>query len=392
MNVVDLLLVGALGIAAYRGWRRGALSQMFAFGGAAIGLVAGGLFAPDVASAFVDRPGLGLSLATMAILLALLTIGQALGFFLGLRLRDAAHRSGVGVADSTVGVAVGVAVLLLAMWIAGATLAQGPTPLIAQQVRSSTILTSIDRALPPPPDLFGRVAAYLDTQGFPQVFAGLGGATAPPVDPPTEASVAAAAAAGAPSTVQIEGLGCGGVSAGSGVVVAPGFVVTNAHVVAGAEVLNVRDPSGTHDAVAVHVDADLDLAVLSVPATTATPLAWASSPADRGTFGATLGHPGGQRELNVRAAAVRGRQEALGRDIYGGSVTSRDILTLSADVRPGDSGGPFVTQAGEIGGIVFAASTTDGGVGYALTTERVRPDVDAAIARNVAVGTGACRY
>ncbi|CAN5118900.1 MarP family serine protease [soil metagenome] len=392
MNVVDVLLVLALLIAAYRGWRRGAVSQVFAYGGAGAGLVAGALLAPDLASRFVDRPGVTLSLTTITIMLVLLVLGQTIGFLLGIRMRDAFHRSGVGAADSTVGVAVGVSALLLVIWIIGSTLAQGPTPSLARQLRDSAILTAMDDALPPPPDLFGRVAAYLDTQGFPQVFAGLGGATAPPVELPGDASVAAAAAAGAPATVQVEGLGCGGVSSGSGVVVAPGFIVTNAHVVAGSELLNVRDAGGTHDAVTIHVDPNLDLAVLASPTATATPLAWTDVPADRGTSGATLGHPSGQRQLNVRPAAVRGRQAALGRDIYGASVTSRDILTLSADVRPGDSGGPFVTEAGLIGGIVFAASTTDGGVGFALTAERVRPDVDAAIARNVAVPTGNCRY
>jgi S1-C subfamily serine protease len=271
-------------------------------------------------------------------------------------------------------------------------LAQGPIPAVAQQIRSSQILTALDDALPPPPDVFGRVAAYLDTQGFPQVFAGLGGTTAPPVDPPAEGAVAAAAAAGTPATVQVESLGCGGVSSGSGVVVQPGFIVTNAHVVAGGEVLNVRDGGGTHDAVAILVDPNLDLAVLSSPGAVATPLPWAVTPAERGVAGATLGFPGGQRELNIRPAAVRTRQEALGRDIYGGGVVSRQILVLESGVRPGDSGGPFVTADGQIGGIVFAASTSDGGLGFALTAERVRPDVDAAIARNTSVPTGPCRY
>jgi S1-C subfamily serine protease len=392
VNIVDGVIAVALIMACVRGWRRGAVSQVAAYGGAGIGLVAGGLFAPDIASRFIDQPGTSLSLTTVAILLAMLTLGQTLGFAVGLRLRESFHRSGVGPADSTVGVAVGVVALLLVIWIAGATLSQGPIAAVSRQIRGSTVLATLDQTLPPPPDIFGRVASYLDTQGFPQVFAGFGGATAPPVAPPGDGAVAAAAAAGAPATVQIEGIGCGGISSGSGVVVLPGFIVTNAHVVAGAEILNVRDAGGTHDAVAVHVDPDLDLAVVSSPAATATPLPWASVPAQRGTVGATLGHPGGQRQLNVRAAAVRARQEALGRDIYGRGVTSRDILTLSAGVRPGDSGGPFVTEAGEIGGIIFAASTTDGEVGYALTAERVRPDVDAAIARNTAVGTGTCRF
>ena len=114
------------------------------------------------------------------------------------------------------------------------------------------------------------------------MFAGLGGSTAPPIDLPAEGAVAAAAAAGTPATVQVEAIGCDGVSSGSGVVVQPGFIVTNAHVVAGGEVLNVRDAGGTHDAVAILVDPNLDLAVLSAPTATATPLPWATVPAEPG--------------------------------------------------------------------------------------------------------------
>jgi S1-C subfamily serine protease len=392
VNVLDVVLLGLLALAVARGWRQGAFSQVGAFAGAALGLFGGAALAPAVAARLVDEPGLVLSLATMGLLVLVVVLGQGVGYVIGLRLKDAAERSGAGTADALVGVLVGVATLLLSVWIAGSVLGQGPLPSVARQVRGSQILTAMDEALPPPPDIFGRVAGYLDTQGFPQVFAGLGGTTAPPADPPAEGAVAAAAAAGAPSAVQVEALGCGGISSGSGVVVAPGFVVTNAHVVAGGEVLSVRDGGGTHDATAVHVDADLDLAVLSAPTATATPLPWTPVPAERGTQGATLGFPGGQRELNVRPAAVRSREEALGRDIYGAGVTARPILVLDAAVRPGDSGGPFVDSAGTLAGLVFAAATTDQGVGYALTAERIRPDVDAAIARNATTPTGPCRY
>jgi S1-C subfamily serine protease len=177
-------------------------------------------------------------------------------------------------------------------------------------------MTAVVPSLPPPPDLFGRVANYLDTQGFPQVFAGFGGATAPPVDPPGEGSVALRQ----PRRHAVDGADRGarlrrGVIR-QRVVVQPGFIVTNAHVVAGAEVVNVRDGGGTHDAVPIHVDANLDLAVLSSPASTATPLPWTGVPADRGTAG--------RRSASRRAAAAQhpagggaGRQEALGRDIYG---------------------------------------------------------------------------
>jgi S1-C subfamily serine protease len=192
--------------------------------------------------------------------------------------------------------------------------------------------------------------------------------------------------------VQVTAVGCGGVSAGSGFVTAPGFVVTNAHVIAGGERLQVRDASGTFDAVPVAFDAGVDFAVLAAPGITAPPLAFVSTPAERDTTGATLGYPGGQPQLVVRPAAVSMRGEAVGRDIYGRGLIGREILTLSAAVVQGDSGGPFVTADGLVGGVVFAAATTGTGTGYALTAEQVAGEVAAAVSANVPVGTGTCRY
>jgi S1-C subfamily serine protease len=121
-------------------------------------------------------------------------------------------------------------------------------------------------------------------------------------------------------------------------------------------------------------------------------IGWSPQPVDRDVQGATLGFPGGQRELVVKPATVRSRQQAVGRDIYGRGNVTREVLTLRAEVRRGDSGGPFVTSAGGVGGVVFAAAPADPVTGYALTAERVRPDVEAAVARNAVVGTGPCRF
>ena len=392
MNVLDLLLLAAFVVAGIRGWRQGALSQVLAFGGAALGLVLGSIAAPHIASAFVDEPGTSLSLVTLGLLLGMILLGQGLGFAIGLRLRAHVHAAGAGALDRTAGIAVGFASIAITVWLLGTVLAQGPAPAVVRQIRGSAVVALIDAVLPPPPDVFGRVGTFLDQQGFPQVFAGMGGGTAPPVDPPPEGVVAQAAAAGQAATVQVQALGCGGVSSGTGVVVAPGYVVTNAHVVAGSEVVSVRDAQGQRDAVTIAFDPVLDLAVVSSPQTTATPLPWTATPVGREAAGATLGYPGGQRELVVRPAAVRSRTEALGRDIYGRGLSRRQILVLSAAVEPGDSGGPFVLGDGSIGGIVFAAAAGQPDVGYALTAERVRPDVDAAIARNSAVPTGDCRF
>lgn len=392
MNLLDIVLLAALLFAGVRGWREGALSQVLAFGGAALGLVLGASYAPAVAGSFIDQPGLQLALVTLGLLLAAVALVQGVGFAVGLRLQRAVHHAGAGALDRVAGVGVGLVSVVVTVWLAASVLVQGPTPFVAQALRGSLVVQTIDRVLPPAPDIFGRVATYLDRQGFPPVFAGLGGPTGPPVDAPQEGAVAAAAAAGQPGTVQVESLGCGGVSSGTGFAVQQGFIVTNAHVVAGGDVVMVRDASGTHDAVPVHVDARLDLAVLSSPASTATPLAWTAEAAVRGTSGAVLGFPGGQRTLAVRPAAVRSRTNAVGRDIYGRGVSAREVLILSADVLRGDSGGPFMTAAGTVGGVIFAASSSEPGVGYALTAEQVRSDVDTAIARNSAVPTGSCRY
>jgi S1-C subfamily serine protease len=392
MNFVDLLLLVMLVFAALRGFRQGAMSQVMAFGGAALGLVLGAFVAPRLAPTMVDEQGPALALATLGLLLLFIAIGQGIGVAIGMRLRRAVHVAGAAAVDRTAGVAVGVTGVLLTIWLLGSVLVQGPVPSIAKQVRRSVIVAVVDGVMPPAPDLFGRVGNYLDQHGFPTVFSGLGGAIAPPVDPPSRGAVASAQQAGAPSTVQVTGQGCGGVSSGSGFVTQTGFVVTNAHVVAGTQDVMVRDSSGEYAARAIHVDTQTDLAVLRAPELGAPTIRWVAEPTDRGSAGATLGFPGGSRQMEVKPAAVRSRSAAVGRDIYGRGSVTREVLTLTAGVERGDSGGPFVTRGGRVGGVVFAAAASEPGTGYALTAESVRDDVAAAIQRNEPVGTGNCRF
>ena len=392
MNVVDLVLLVALLLAAMRGFRQGALSQVAAFGGAAVGLVVGAAVAPELAPQLVREPGPALALMTLGLLLVCVALGQALGLAIGSRLRSAAANAGAASADRTAGIAVGVTGVLLTIWLLGSVLVQGPVPAVAKQVKRSSIVSAVGTVMPPAPDLFGRVGNYLDQQGFPTVFSGMGGAIARPVDPPKRGAVAAALRAGSPSTVQVVGNGCGGVSSGSGFVPQSGFVVTNAHVVAGTGDLMVRDTQGEYAARAIYVDTDVDLAVLRVPDLGAPAIDWVGTPSQRGASGATLGFPGGQREMDVKPAAVRARSTAVGRDIYGRGSVEREVLTVSSNVERGDSGGPFVTSSGKVGGVVFAAAVAEPGTGYALTAESVKGAVADAVARNEPVGTKACRY
>jgi len=66
------------------------------------------------------------------------------------------------------------------------------------------------------------------------------------------------------------------------------------------------------------------------------------------------------------------------------------VYQLQALIRQGNSGGPFVRKDGAVMGVIFAASTSDKDVGYALTSQEVVAKVDQARGRTSAVGTGPC--
>jgi len=59
-------------------------------------------------------------------------------------------------------------------------------------------------------------------------------------------------------------------------------------------------------------------------------------------------------------------------------------------VRPGNSGGPFVLPDGRVGGVVFAASSGDDDVGYAIAASEVDDALGTALGRTTEVDTGPC--
>ena len=186
------------------------------------------------------------------------------------------------------------------------------------------------------------------------------------------------------------GEACGRIQEGSAFVVAEGFVVTNAHVVAGMDDPEVESPGlGSADASTVLFDPDLDLAILRVNGPTGPALALATESIDRGAKGAVLGYPGGG-PLDAQRAAVRRTIEALGRDIYGQGQVERLVLELQTIVQPGNSGGPFVLSDGRVGGVVFAASSSDDEVGYAIAGSEVEDAVGDALGAAEEAPTGPC--
>jgi len=391
VNVVDLAVVGIAILAAVFGWRSGALPQVLGLAGAAVGVAlvilvvpaaAGTLdhFAPPV-RAFFAFGGAFLVVA----------VAEAVGSTFGAAMRD---RLGGGVAnrlDAALGALFGIAQAFVLAWLVGGLLATGPLPSLAREAQRSLAVRTLLGAFPPPSEVAGQLGSLIDASGLPQVFSGLEPQPAPPVPVAGGAEAARIAAAADASVARVESQACGQIFTGTGFAVAPNFLVTNAHVVAGATSVAVTaDATGRRvRGTVVFFDPELDLALIRTPDLVLRPLEFAASPPGRGTVGAALGHPNGGA-LTVIPAAVSAEIRASGRDLYGTRTVIRDILELRAAIQPGDSGGPFVLADGSVGGVVFADSRTDAGVGYALDPLDVANRVLPLLGQTAAVDTGAC--
>jgi S1-C subfamily serine protease len=102
-----------------------------------------------------------------------------------------------------------------------------------------------------------------------------------------------------------------------------------------------------------------------------------------------LGYPQ-DGPYNVQAARIRGEQRLRSPDIYGDGTVLREVFSIRALVRPGNSGGPLVSSTGRVLGVIFAASVTDNDTGYALTAEQVAPAAAQGLTSDTARDTGAC--
>ncbi len=109
----------------------------------------------------------------------------------------------------------------------------------------------------------------------------------------------------------------------------------------------------------VSFDPSYDLAVMRVSGINEPSLVLDPDQVSRGVQAAVLGYPGGG-PFTVTPAGVMADFEAEGRDIYGQGLTVRNVYEIDAVVRPGNSGGPLVQPDGEVIGVVFSRSTTNG--------------------------------
>ena len=372
MDSLDIIIVMVALLVAARGVATGFARQLGSLGGFILGLFLGAALASPISSLL--PAGGGRAILALFVFFGVAITVAALGELAGDGLSEMLERYRMRPVDASLGAMAGIIVVLLVAWMLAAVFQRSGGPDWAIEIQNSRILQALDASLPPAPEIVARLERQFNASSFPRVFAGLEPSPAPPVTGPDAAAVNAAAAAGRAATVKIEGFGCGGIVEGSGFVVGTGLVATNAHVVAGISHPTVIDANGPHRTDVVLFDPNMDFAVLRTSGLAAAPLNLDAGNVDRGIVGAVLGYPGGG-SFTVSSAAVLQRENALGRDIYDSSLTQRDIYVLQAIVRPGNSGGPLITPNGTVVGVVFAMSTTDPNVGYALTSAEIQPDL-----------------
>jgi S1-C subfamily serine protease len=391
-SVVDLILIVLIimfGVNGYRqGFLVGSLSFLGFFGGALIGLQLAPLVVSHVGS------GLGRLSVSLLSVFGLALGGQALAAWAGSRLRQAIQGQNLRRVDDIGGVLVSITALLVVAWMVAGPLASSSMPPVARAVRNSVILRGVDSLMPNAArTLYNGLRETIANGDFPNVFGDLTPTNAREVDPPDPALARSPAVATArKSVVKVLGAApsCSKSIEGSGFVYAPQHVLTNAHVVAGTRgALAVQLNGSTHPGQVVLYDPDRDLAVIYVPGLDAPALKWAPQPAPSGANAIVIGFPL-NGPFTPNAARVRDIREARGPNIYENETVVREIYTIRSRVRSGNSGGPLITDTGEVLGVIFAAAVDDPETGFALTAREAAGDASAGADRSDPVRTGAC--
>ncbi|MCX4665488.1 MarP family serine protease [Streptomyces sp. NBC_01381] len=398
MNVLDILLVVAAVWFAVVGYRQGFVVGILSV----IGFLGGGLVAvyllPVIWGAFTDdKQAVGTTAAVVAVVIVIVcaSIGQAFTTHLGNKLRRYITWQPARALDATGGALVNVVAMLLVAWLIGSALAGTTLPTLGKEVRNSKILLGVSRALPNQADTwFADFSSVLARNGFPQVFSPFSNEPITEVRPPDPRLAKSAVATKAKQSivkVQGEARGCGKVLEGTGFVFSDRRVMTNAHVVGGVDepTVQIGGDGRTYDAKVVLYDWERDIAVLDVPTLQAPPLQFTSKDAVSGDNAIVAGFPE-NGPYDVRPARVRGRITANGPDIYHRGTVRRDVYSLYATVRQGNSGGPLLTPDGKVYGVVFAKSLDDPDTGYALTADEVREDIEAGRTANQEVDSEGC--
>jgi S1-C subfamily serine protease len=397
VNVLDILLLLAAVWFAVVGYRQGFVVGVLSV----IGFLGGGIVAvyllpvvwDKVTSA--DSEGTVVPVLAVVVVIVFASVGQALTTHLGNRLRQAIIWQPARALDATGGALVNVVAMLLVAWLLGSALAVTTLPTIGRQVRASRVLEGVSRVMPQQANTwFSDFSAVLAQNGLPQVFQPFQNEPITAVPAPDPRLVRSPVVAKArQSIVKVVGTArsCNKVLEGSGFVYAKDRVMTNAHVVGGVDepTVQVGGVGRLYDATVVLYDWHRDVAVLDVPGLDVPTLHLSADDAAARDDAIVAGFPE-NGAFDVRAARLRGRLEASGPDIYHRGTVRRDVYSLYALVRQGNSGGPLLSPSGRVYGVVFAKSLDDSHTGYALSADEVRQDAAMGRRATARVNTQGC--
>jgi S1-C subfamily serine protease len=358
VSVTDVLVVLWVAIFVLQGIYRGLIAQALSLLGLGIGALAGSWIAPRVLAE--NSPWVSFASLVGAVVGAAL-LGAASTALAESPRRFLAFRPGLRVADAAGGAVLGGALGLALAWLVAVVAVHQPTLGFRKDVRDSTILPKLMRAVPP-----DRVLQALNRfDPFPEL--ALDGGPLPEPDPSVLRRPGAKAAAG--SVVKIHGTACGLGTQGSGWVVRRDLVATNAHVIAGEHDTQILAPNGqTLDAKPVYVDARNDVALLRVDSLGVAPLT-ADRMASFPVAVAILGYPR-DGALTATPATAGSPRSVIAPDAYERQVSARTVVPLRGRVQPGESGGPVVDARGRVVAMVFAGSKR-GASGYSVPVDLV---------------------
>ena len=384
---LDLLLVVLLiGYLIY-GFRRGLALSVASILGAVLGAVAA-FFAIPLVTSWIGTTMWRLPIVLLTVFV-LIGAGIAVGTAIGRVIRTGVVKGPLRGVDKFLGGLVSVAATAIVISMLAFGIGSLGVPVLSQAISSSRVVAVIDTVTPAPVrELEAQVRAVVAQQGIPRVLDSIGVGTPLPI--PTGAANAAQEKA-AHSVMKITGnaYACGQNQTGSGFVVAPGRVVTNAHVVAGVTDPIVESPDGgSWKGTVVYFDTVNDLAVIAAGGMPTAALAVGPTLAQGATAvfdGYPLGGP-----FSSKPAAVQGVGTVRVPDIYGANATPREVYSLAADVQQGNSGGPVIDASGTVAGVIFAKSSTSSNLGFALTAAELAPVAAQAASLSTEVPSGHC--
>ncbi len=389
MNVLDWFLVLLVLAYAVSGYWQGFIAGAFATGGLLLGGLLGIWLAPRLLGD--AEPALWVSLAALFVVLICASLGQAVLQYAGARIRSQITWQPVRALDAIGGAALSMAAVLVVSWALGVAVSGARLPWASKEVRESAVLDRVDAVMPP--NAVEALNSFNDVVGssfFPRYLEPFAPERIVDVGPPPGGVARDPDVVRAGHSVyKIRGENsCSRGVEGTGFLYGPRRVMTNAHVVAGVARPEVLVGDREVRASVVYYNPSIDIAVLAVDGLRGSQLRFDRDGRSQ-QAAAVLGYPQ-DGPYDVQPARIRREQRLRSPDIYGDGTVVREVYSLRSLVRPGNSGGPLVSSAGKVLGVIFAASVTDGDTGYALTADQVADAAATGLTRTTSVSTGAC--